>query len=420
MKNNNYDIPLYERMRPTTLDEFVGQQHIINQNSYLNRAIKSDRLGSCIFYGTPGCGKTTLANIIANNSNANFIKLNAVSSGVSDAKKAIEKGKYDLEVYGKKTYLLLDECHRWSKSQSDCVLEAIEKGYIIFIGSTTENPHINMTPAIVSRCRLFKFLSLQTNDIKDFLLRALENEEKGLGKEKINIDSDALNLIATMCNGDLRNALNALEIAALTTEKDINETINITKKVAEDCLQSKSVSVDNSLYYDLLSAFCKSMRGSDSDSALYYAQRLLVAGCDPLLIVRRMIVHASEDIGMADTNAALIASHALTSLKNIGMPESNVILCHAIVYICEAEKSNSVYNAMHQARFDAEKNADDKVPAHLKNHKYEEEEKGNYKYPHDFGGYVKQQYLPDTLKDKVYYTPSKNGREKNLVRKKIF
>ncbi len=415
---NKRNSPLSERMRARTLDEFVGQKQVVGVGSLLRRAIKANRLGSCIFYGPPGCGKTTLASIIANNMGVDYVKLNAVSSGVGDAKKVIDQAKKTFELYGKTTFLILDECHRWSKAQSDCVLEAVEKGYITFIGTTTENPHISMTPAIVSRCRVFKFLPLEINDIKDALVLALKDEERGYGKLNIRLDPKALQHLAFASSGDLRNAFNALELAVLTTDPNENGEIIIDENIAEQCVQQKAISVDENAYYDLLSCFCKSIRGSDSDAALYYSQRLISAGCDPLLIARRLIVHCSEDIGMADSNALLLAISAHYAIKNLGMPEGNIPLAHAIIYACEAEKSNSVIKAMGKANLDVEKFSDDKIPEYLKNYHYDTEVVEGYKYPHDYGGYVKQQYLPDSLKDHVYYEPSGNGKEKNLVRKK--
>ncbi|MBQ8522074.1 MAG: replication-associated recombination protein A [Clostridia bacterium] len=414
---NNKNAPLAERMRPRTLDEFVGQKHIVGEDTLLRRAIKINRLGSCIFYGPPGVGKTTLAYIIANAMHNDFRKLNAVSSGVADAKKIIEEAKTNFELYGKSTFLILDECHRWNKAQSDCVLEAVEKGYITFIGSTTENPHISMTPAIVSRCRVFKFLPLDINDIKDALVGAINDKERGFGRVNVEITPKALNHIAYASSGDLRNAMNGLELAVMTTSASDGKIV-IDEKVAEQCIQQKAISVDENMYYDLLSCFCKSIRGSDTEAALYYSQRLINAGCDPLLIARRLIAHCSEDIGMADSNALLLANAAHYAIKNLGMPEGNLALSHAIIYACEAEKSNSVYVAMGKANTDATMSADDKIPEYLKNYHYDTDNPNPYKYPHDYGGYVDQQYMPDSLKDRVYYTPSANGREKGLVRKK--
>ena len=410
--------PLAERMRARSLDEFVGQKHIVGENSLIRRALKVNRLGSCIFYGPPGVGKTTLAYIVADALHLEYKKLNAVSSGVADAKKVIDNARMNFELTGKSTILILDECHRWSKAQSDSVLEAIERGYITFIGTTTETPHISMTPAIVSRCRIFKFLPLEVNDIKDALIRAVQDKERGYGKLKINIDVDAINHFAMFSNGDLRSAYNALELAVTTTPIGKDNFIHIDKLVASQCIQQPVLSVDENLYYDMLSAFCKSLRGSDTDAALYYAERLIKAGCDPLLICRRLIAHASEDVGMADSNAALLAMVAMNAVKNLGMPEGNIPLAHAIIYVCEAEKSNSVIVALNKAKYDAEYNPDDNVPEHLKNYHYDVDNPPEYKYPHDYGGYCKQQYLPDKLKDRIYYIPSNNGRERGMIRKK--
>lgn len=411
--------PLADRMRAETLGDFVGQEHLIYRNSFLVRAIENGAIGSCIFYGPPGCGKTTIAQIIASTCKGNFKKLNAVSSGVGDAKTIIEEAKANLEMYGVRTYLLLDECHRWSKAQSDCVLEAIEKGYIIFIGSTTENPYISMTRAIVSRCKVFEFKPLSVQDMTKAIKRALKDKVKGLGNLNVVISDEDIHFLAYNSSGDLRSCFNALEFAVTTTKPDANNQIVITKETICDCLQKGNIALDENTSYDMLSAFCKSLRGSDADAALFYAQKLLLSGYDPCVLARRLIAHASEDIGMADSNALLMAISALTSCEKLGMPECNLTLCHAIIYICEAEKSNSVCLAMNSARADAEMYKNAKVPNHLKNHPtgYNDGH-GAYKYPHDFGGYCKQQYLPDELKDKRYYFPKNNGREKGLVRKK--
>ena len=413
-------IPLAQRMRPKTLDDFVGQEHIIGKGKILRRAIEFGNVGSIIFYGPPGTGKTTLAYIIAESMNANIEKLNAVASGVADAKAVIEKAKRDKMLLGKDTYLLLDECHRWSKSQSDCVLEAIEKGYIFFIGSTTENPYTSMTRAIVSRCRVFELKPLSRSDIKKTLKRAISDKENGLGNLPIEMTDKAMDFLSDVCGGDARTALSALELAANTTPIGKNKKILIDEEVIAECLDRKPLSVDTQMHYDLLSAFCKSIRGSDTDAALFYAQRLIQAGCDPLIIARRLIAHASEDIGMADSNALLLAIAAHTAVEKIGLPEAMLNLSHAIIYACEAEKSNSVLLAMNAAEKDAVTLRDDNVPNHLKNHPSTNEDgHGKYKYPHDYGGYCKQQYLPDAIKDHIYYKPKNNGREKGLVRKKF-
>ncbi len=411
-------VPLAERMRPSSLDDFFGQKHIVGENMLLRRAIKMGEVGSCIFYGPPGTGKTTLANIIANSLNGNFKKLNAVSSGVSDAKAIIDEARKNKTLFGKQTYLLLDECHRWSKSQSDCVLSAIEDGSIIFIGSTTENPYTSMTRAIVSRCRVFEFKPLDENDIIDAMKKALISE-KGLKSYNAKVTDGALKHLAWASGGDLRMALNSLELAVKTTPFNEKREIVVDETVAEQSIQKKVLSIDENGYYDLLSAFCKSIRGSDADAALYYSQRLILAGCDPLIIARRLIAHASEDIGMADSNALLLATCAMQAIQNMGVPEGLIPLSHAIIYACEAEKSNSVIVAMNMAKSDAENVRDDNVPNHLKNHPSTNGPKTKYKYPHDYGGYVKQQYLPDKLKDRIYYVPSKNGREKFIERKKL-
>ena len=413
-------IPLAQRMRPKTLDDFVGQEHIFGKGKVLRRAIEFGNVGSMILYGPPGTGKTTLAYLIAESLNANIEKLNAVTSGVADAKAVIEKAKKDKLLLGKDTYLLLDECHRWSKSQSDCVLEAIEKGYIFFIGSTTENPFTSMTRAIVSRCRVFELKPLKIEDIKKTLKRAILDKENGLGNLPIIMTEKAMDFLADVSGGDARTALNALELAANTTPLDKNNKIVIDENVIAECLDKKPLSVDTQMHFDLLSAFCKSIRGSDTDAALFYSQRLIQSGCDPLIIARRLIAHCSEDIGMADSNALLLAIAAFTAIEKIGLPEAMLNLSHAIIYACEAEKSNSVLIAMEEAKKDAVSLRDDFVPNHLKNHPTTNKDgHGKYKYPHDYGGYCKQQYLPDAIKDHVYYKPKNNGKEKNLIRKKF-
>ncbi len=416
MSEKNNSVPLSERMRARNLSEYIGQSHIVSESSLLRRAIKLDRLGSCIFWGPPGSGKTTLANVIANSTDGNFVKLNAVSSGVADVKKVIDQAVSDKKLYGKKTYLLLDECHRFSKTQSDSLLPAIEKGDIIFIGSTTENPFASMTPAIVSRCRVFELKRLATEDILGALDKALKDKERGLGEYDIKIDDDALKHIANLSAGDLRVAYNALELAALTTTPSSDGSIHVTLADAEQSIQQKALSFDEQMYYDMLSAFCKSLRGSDSNAALYYMQRLIKGGCDPLLIARRVIAHSAEDVGMADPNAMVIATSALLAFEKMGLPEGLLPLSQAIIYVCEAEKSNSVVEAMDLAGDDAVKVKDDAVPPWVKNAVFGSDEDkrlaSQYKYPHNYGGYVEQQYLPDSLKDRVYYTPKDNGYEK--------
>ncbi len=410
--------PLAERMRANTLEEFIGQKHIVAEGSLLRRAIATDRLGSCIFWGPPGSGKTTLANIIALRTDGEFIKLNAVNSGVADVKKAVEKARENLKLYGKRTYLLLDECHRFSKTQSDSLLPAIEQGTIIFIGSTTENPYAAMTPAVVSRCRVFEFKHLSKEDLKGALQKALKNRHKGLGKMNVEAEDAALEHIALTAGGDLRSAYNALELAALTTPPSAEGKITITLADAEQSIQRKALSYGEDTYYDFLSAFCKSLRGSDANAALYYAMRLIEGGCDPMLVARRLVVHSAEDVGMADPRALQIATSAMYALQHIGYPEARIPLAEAIIYVCEAEKSNSVVEALYQAVADAREVRDDDIPAYLKDSSYgSKEDKANsrdYKYPHNYGGYVEQQYLPNSLKDKVYYVPKDNGYEREV------
>ena len=406
--------PLAERMRPRTLDEFLGQGKIVGQGSLLRRAIAADKLGSCIFYGPPGTGKTTLANIIAENTNAAFVKLNAVTSGVADAKKVIDEARDRLRMYGKRTYLLLDECHRWNKAQSDSVLQAIEQGYIIFIGSTTENPYVSMTRAIVSRCRIFSFSRLSDKDIRAGLERAVKDKERGLGNMNLEVSDEALWHLAWASAGDMRTALNALELAALTTHADSDGVIRVGKEEAEQSIQQKALSMTEDMYYDMISAFIKSMRGSDSNAALYWAERLIEAGCDPMLIGRRIMIHACEDVGMADPNAIVVATSCVQAFEKIGLPEGRIPLAEGIIYVSEAPKSNKVVEALGGAENAVKNVKHETVPLYLRdpNYKGDDEKVSGYKYPHSYGGWVKQQYLPDEIKDAVFYEPTENGFEK--------
>lgn len=404
--------PLAERMRPRSLDEFIGQNKIVGEGSLLRRAISADRLGSCIFYGPPGTGKTTLAHIIAQNTNANFVKLNAVTSGVADAKKVIEEAKDLLRMYGKRTYLLLDECHRWNKAQSDSVLQAIEQGYIIFIGSTTENPYAAMTRAIVSRCRVFEFSRLTDTDIEKGLKAALSDRERGLGDMNLEVSDEAVKHLAWAAGGDLRTALNALELAAITTHPDTDGVVRVDKQVAEQSIQRKALGFDESMYYDIISAFIKSMRGSDSNAAVYWAERLIEAGADPMLIARRAVIHAAEDVGMADPQALVVAVSAMHAFEKIGLPEGRIPLTEAIIYVSEAPKSNRVVVALERAEKAVKEIRHESVPVYLRDPNYKKEKICGYKYPHDYGGWVEQQYLPDEIKDKVFYEPTDHGYEK--------
>lgn len=415
---NKTPAPLADRMRVNSIDDFIGQQHIVGHGSLLRRAIVADRLGSCIFYGPPGTGKTTLAHIIASSTGAIAEKLNAVSSGVQDAKRIIAEARDRQRMYGKRTFLLLDECHRWSKAQSDSVLEAIEKGYIVFIGTTTENPYVSMTNAIISRCRIFEFNKLTQQDIFNYLLKALKDKTNGLGNYNVVYDDNAIQHLAWVSDGDLRVALNALELAVITTEP-IEGTIHLSLEVAEQSIQRRALSLNQDMYYDMLSAFCKSLRGSDSNAALYWSSRLINAGIDPLIIARRLIVHSAEDVGMADPNALNIATSALYAFERLGLPEGRIPLSEAIIYVCEAPKSNSVVVAMGRAD-DAVKNVkDDRVPKALLDITYKKDKTTGYKYPHDFGGYVEQQYLPDSVKDYIFYEPTHNGYEAKVKQDRL-
>ena len=409
--------PLADRMRPTTLDSFIGQEQIIGKGRLLRRAIEADRLTSSIFWGPPGTGKTTLAGIIAESSQAAFEKLNAVTSGVADVREVLARAEDRQKLYGKATYLLLDECHRWSKAQSDSILPAIEKGIIRFIGSTTENPMIAMTPAIVSRCRLFHFEALTAEQVEKALYAAVSDRENGYGTQNVVLTPDAAHHIAVTSSGDVRSALNALEIAVLSTPVSRNGEILIDRAVAEESIQKPALQLDESLYYDMLSAFCKSLRGSDSDAALAWFSRLIYAGVDPRIIVRRVIAHSSEDVGLANPNALLTATAAWTALEAIGMPEARLAITQAIITVCESPKSNSVVMAIDRAQEDASRGGYEAVPAHLRDTHY----KGadtlgsgiDYKYPHDFPGhYVRQQYAPYEAQGMPYYEPSDMGDER--------
>ena len=410
--------PLADRMRPRTLEEFIGQRELVGEGRLLRRAIEADRLTSSIFFGPPGCGKTTLASIIARATKANFVQLNAVTSGVGEVRDVL-KAAEERRAYGQATYLLLDECHRWSKAQSDSILPAIERGTIRFIGSTTENPMIAMTPAIVSRCRVFQFRALTDADVMTALRGALRDEERGYGRLRVEAAEDALLHIARMAGGDTRSALNALELAVLTTPAGEDGVIYIDLAVAEESIQKPMMRCDESLYYDMLSAFCKSLRGSDSDAALAWFARLNYAGVDPRIIVRRVIAHASEDVGLANPIAMLQAAAAAQALEFVGMPEARLPIAQAIITVCESPKSNSVSSAVDAAFADAEKGGFGPVPVHLRDTHYAGHTRigsgEGYKYPHDYPGHwVRQDYMPPEARGKRYYRPSEMGHEATI------
>lgn len=417
--NINKKAPLADRMRPRTIDEFFGQSHIVGKGKLLRRAIETDRLTSSIFFGPPGSGKTTMASVIANTTGAAFEKLNAVTSGVKDVRVIIDKAQERLELYGQPTYLLLDECHRWSKTQSDSILPAIEKGIIRFIGSTTENPMVSMTSAIVSRCRLFQFFQLTKDDVKDIIGMALADSERGLGTLDVVLEPEALEHIANVANGDARTALNAVELAVLTTSPNKDGQVVIDLAIAEESIQRRAVRCDEEEYYNMLSAFCKSLRGSDADAALFWFARLIYAGVDPRLIMRRIFAHASEDVGLANPSAMTQAAAAAQALEFVGMPEARLSIAQAIIFLCESPKSNAVVMAVDGAFSDAEHAYQVPVPLHLRDTHYHGASKlgnGNgYKYPHDFERhYTPQQYLPDNLVGMAYYRPSDEGYERKI------
>ena len=413
--------PLADRMRPRDLSEFIGQEHLVGPGRLLRRAIEADRLTSSIFFGPPGCGKTTLASIIAGATKAAFVQLNAVTSGVSDVRDVIKSAQERRTLYGQPTYLLLDECHRWSKAQSDSILPAIERGTIRFIGSTTENPMIAMTPAIVSRCRVFQFQPLNESHVITAMKRALADKERGYGALNVRVDEDALRHIARIAGGDTRAALGAVELAVLTTPAGEDGVIHVDLAVAEESIQKPMLRCDESLYYDMLSAFCKSLRGSDSDAALAWFARLIYAGVDPRIICRRVIAHASEDVGQANPMVMLQAQAAAADLEFVGMPEARLPIAQAIIALCESPKSNSVCAAVDAAMADAEKGGYGPVPVHLRDTHYAGHDRigsgDGYKYPHDFPGHwVKQEYMPPEVKGKKYYKPTEMGHEATILK----
>ena len=413
--------PLADRMRPRTLDEFIGQRYLVGEGRLLRRAIEADRLTSSIFYGPPGCGKTTLASIIARATSAAFVQLNAVTSGVADVRDVLKAAKERRMLTGQATYLLLDECHRWSKAQSDSILPAIEGGTIRFIGSTTENPMVAMTPAIVSRCRVFQFFPLTEADVMSAMGRALADPERGFGKLAVDMAPEAMRHIAHVANGDVRMALGAVELAVLTTPAGADGKIHVDLAVAEDSIQKPMLRCDESLYYDMLSAFCKSLRGSDSDAALAWFARLLYAGVDPRLIMRRVLAHASEDVGMANPIAMLQAAAAAQDLEFMGMPEARLPMAQAIIAVCESPKSNSVSAAVDAAMADAAKGGFGPVPLHLRDTHYAGSDRlgsgKGYLYPHDFPGHwVRQEYMPPEVRGRTYYHPTEMGHE-DVIRK---
>lgn len=413
--------PLASRMRPTTLDEVVGQKHIIGKDKLLYRAIKADKLGSVIFYGPPGTGKTTLAKVIANTTSARFEQINATVAGKKDMEEIVKNAKDAIGMYGQKTILFVDEIHRFNKSQQDYLLPFVEDGTITLIGATTENPYFEVNNALLSRSRIFELKPLEKQDIRELVMRAVYDTEKGMGTYGADITDEAADFLADVANGDARAALNAVELGILTTDKSDDGKIHITIDVAAECIQKRVVRYDHDgdNHYDTISAFIKSMRGSDPDAAVYYLARMLYAGEDVKFIARRIMICASEDVGNADPNALVVAVSAAQAVERIGMPESQIILSQAAAYVATAPKSNAAYMGIAKAMKTVADTRTMPVPAHLQDRHYKGAEKlGHglgYKYAHDYPNhYVTQQYLPDGMEEMRFYEPSENGYEKKI------
>ena len=415
------ETPLASRMRPTTLDEVVGQKHIIGKDKLLYRAIKADKLGSVIFYGPPGTGKTTLAKVIANTTSARFEQINATVAGKKDMEEIVKNAKDSIGMYGQKTILFVDEIHRFNKSQQDYLLPFVEDGTITLIGATTENPYFEVNNALLSRSRIFELKPLEKQDIRELVMRAVYDTEKGMGTYGADITDEAADFLADVANGDARAALNAVELGILTTDKSDDGKIHITIDVAAECIQKRVVRYDHDgdNHYDTISAFIKSMRGSDPDAAVYYLARMLYAGEDVKFIARRIMICASEDVGNADPNALVVAVSAAQAVERIGMPESQIILSQAASYVATAPKSNAAYMGIAKAMKTVADTRTMPVPAHLQDRHYKGAEKlGHglgYKYAHDYPNhYVTQQYLPDGMEGMRFYEPSENGYEKKI------
>mgnify|MGYP002764918517 CR=1 FL=1 len=420
-QNMKDESPLASRLRPTTLDEVVGQQHIVGKDKLLYRAIKADKLSSIIFYGPPGTGKTTLAKVIANTTSAEFMQINATSAGKKDMEEVVAAAKNNQGMYGKKTILFIDEIHRFNKGQQDYLLPFVEDGTIILIGATTENPYFEVNPALLSRSVIFELKKLSTEDIRTLLLRAVNDTEKGMGSYHAQVDDDALEFLADMANGDARAALTAIELGILTTDRSEDGIIHITLDVASECIQKRVINYDKTgdNHYDTISAFIKSMRGSDPDAAVYYLARMLYAGEDVKFIARRIMILASEDIGNADPQALQVAVAAAQAVERLGMPEARIVLAQAVTYMASAPKSNSAINAIDKAMRVVQETKTPPVPVHLQDAHYKSAGKlghgKGYKYAHDYKNhYVKQQYLPDGLTSEVFYEPSENGYEQQI------
>ena len=420
-QNKEKESPLASRLRPTKLEEVVGQQHIIGKDKLLYRAIKADKLQSVIFFGPPGTGKTTLAKVIAKTTSAEFMQINATSAGKKDMEAVIEKAKQMQGMYGKRTILFIDEIHRFNKGQQDYLLPFVEDGTVTLIGATTENPYFEVNGALISRSIIFELKPLEKEDIKTLLHRALEDMEKGMGAYRAVADEEALEFLADVSNGDARSALNAIELGILTTERSADGLIHITLDVASECIQKRVIKYDKNgdSHYDNISAFIKSMRGSDPDAAVYYLAKMLYAGEDVTFIARRIMICASEDVGNADPNALTVAVSAAQAVERLGMPEARIVLAQAVTYVASAPKSNAAYLAVDKALSVVRESRTAPVPTYLCDAHYKGAGKLGrgigYKYAHDYPNhYVEQQYLPDAYKDMKFYEPTENGYEQTI------
>lgn len=421
INENTRQLPLASRMRPEKLDEIVGQLHIIGKDKLLYRAIKADRLGSIILYGPPGVGKTTIARVIANTTKSYFCKLNATNAGIKDLEKIIEEAKFNQNAYQKGTIIFIDEIHRFNKTQQDYLLPFVEDGIVILIGATTENPYFEVNNALLSRCRIFELKPLEKEDLITLIDRTLKDQEKGLGKEKINIEEDAKRFLADQAGGDARSVLNALELAYLTTEKNNEGTIHITLEVAEQCIQKKAIRYDKNgdNHYDAISAFIESMKHTDPDATLYYLARMLIAGEDIKYIARRICVCACEDVGLANSRALEVSTSAFLAIERIGMPEAAKILAHAALYVCCSPKSDTVSNGIIQAMEDAKQTTDIPIPPFLQDASY----KNAYKLGRGVGldnihafnnHYSGKACMPEELSNRHYFQLAQMGNEKSI------
>lgn len=417
-QNMDKDSPLASRLRPTSLDEIVGQKHILGKDKLLYRSIKADKLSSMIFYGPPGTGKTTLARVIANTTGAEFKQLNATVAGKKDMEEVTAAARDTLGMYNRKTILFIDEIHRFNKGQQDYLLPFVEDGTVILIGATTENPYFEVNGALISRSVIFELKPLSGDDIKELIHRAVYDEKKGMGAYNAVIDDDAAGFLADMSDGDARTALNAIELGILTTDRGTDGKIHITLDVAQECVQKRVIKYDKAgdNHYDTISAFIKSMRGSDPDAAIFYLARMLTAGESVTFIARRMMICASEDVGNADPNALVVATAAAQAVERVGMPEAQIILSQAVAYIATAPKSNASCVAIEQAMRAVQETPQVTIPVHLQDAHYKGAAKlghgKGYKYAHDYpGNYVQQQYMPYELNGREFYNPSGNGYE---------